>query len=62
MDIEKKQSREQQTLRQGRNDDKAVPNAVQRPMATIQDDDERLLARIGYKQVRPERNEGRLRV
>lgn len=27
-----------------------TPDDVQRPMATIQDDDERLLARIGYRQ------------
>ena len=31
--------------------DGATSDAAPRPMATIQDDDERLLARIGYRQV-----------
>lgn len=31
---------------------KAPEAAPERPMATIEDDDERLLARIGYRQVR----------
>lgn len=31
---------------------KEVEAGVRRPMATIENDDERLLARIGYKQVR----------
>jgi hypothetical protein len=30
----------------------AKPQDPPRPMATIEDDDERLLARIGYRQVR----------
>lgn len=41
--VAEKQSREV-------NDVKDISNAYQLPMATIQDDDERLLARIGYRQ------------
>lgn len=33
--------------------DKATHKGAEARMATIRDDDERLLARIGYKQVRP---------
>ena len=33
--------------------DKATHKGADALMATIRDDDERLLARIGYKQVRP---------
>lgn len=39
--------------------DKGTATPVPR-MATIRDDDERLLARIGYKQVRPWRSDDEL--
>ena len=47
---EKKVPEKQAAAQQGVQPVHQSSNVIQQPMATIQDDDERLLARIGYRQ------------